>query len=60
MPLKFVKNKIRKASGAIAEFGKQLGVETGSYKEGGQLQKTIKLSMNRAIAKAQKRFGGFG
>ena len=32
----------------------------GTYKEGGQLQKTIKLSMNRAIAKAQKRFGGFG
>ena len=55
MPLKFVKNKIRKASGAIAEFGKQFGVETGSYKEGGQLY-TYPLSLRSEVNRPVIRF----
>ena len=32
----------------------------GTYNKGGQLQKTIKVLMNKAVARAQKRSGGFG
>lgn len=52
MPLKFIKNKVRKGFSKFAELGKQLGIDAGSYKEGGQLYTyplTLRSEVNRPV-----------